>query len=324
MPEMHWIYYADADQRTGEKAVDDDLLCQGKLVFLRHRWLRGEKSTGKVTVLTRWEDPTSFLARVGKNLHLKKLGGPSPYGVSPRTRGCVESDTGWSVGALNPARFAGYHFEDDFAHRSPVVWVSDSPSGTVDRNKHASIGAMIKGIGIHAGAGTKKFRIWTCNKDPDLLLELMLPWQPGPHNLRAFAVEYLAYLAPNLEAEEALDAASDGYLPPEAPADWHFSLEPTSISLGEGEEATVDVTVSAPTPGRAAFAVRVFEKGEPDNFVISPIVEVEQTVQGAQAEVRRLEAAADAEKARIQHEISAKKIERLKEEARKHPHPKPQ
>jgi hypothetical protein len=59
MPEMHWIHYRD-DQKKEERVVSDNLLCQGKIVFLRHSWLTKKEETGKVTALTRWEDPTKF------------------------------------------------------------------------------------------------------------------------------------------------------------------------------------------------------------------------------------------------------------------------
>jgi hypothetical protein len=322
MPEMHWIHYADAGQRTEETLVDDNLLCQGKIVFLRHSWLTGEEPTGKVTALTRWEDPTNYFKRVLQRLHIKQVGEPSVHKVK-RTKGYVESTTGWSVGALNPARFAAYHFEDGFDHRSHPVWVSDSSRKMISTSAEAGLAATVHGIGGKLGFGRGTVRVWTCNKDPELSLEFMLPWQSDTHDLRAFAAKYLGYLAPYLDVEEALEAGSDGYLPRDKPADWGFSLEPNSISLDEGGEATVAVTVSAPTPGKAAFAVRVVEQGNPDNFVVSPIVEVEQTEEGAEEEARRLQEEAATERVRSQHEIAAKTQAQLKVKLLQHPPPKP-
>jgi hypothetical protein len=315
MPELHWIHYADP-AKSNEKFVDNNLLCQGKIVFLRHCWLTGESPTEKVTALTRMEDPTSFFGRILRRLHIRKIGAPSVLGVTERVEGEVESTTGWSVGALNPARFAAYHFEDGFGHQSPPIWVSDSARGSAENMVEAGIGATYQGAGGYVKTKRHTFVIWTCNKDPDLSLELMLPWQSGTHDLRAFAAEYLGYLAPYLDIEETLDAESDGYLPREVPEGWDFSLERDFITLGEGEGAAVDVTVSAPTPGRAAFAVRVVEQGNPDNFVVSPIIEVEQTQEDLQEEERRQQAEEEKEKEARRHEMVVEKQRRLSEIAR--------
>lgn len=41
-----------------------------------------------------------------------------------------------------------------------------------------------------------------------------------------------------------------------------------------------NANVSALTVGKAVFAVRVVDKANPNNFVVSPIVAVEQTMEG--------------------------------------------
>jgi hypothetical protein len=276
MPELHWIHYADLKRKSKETVVDNNLLCQGKVVFLRHSWLSGEDPLNEVTALTFQEDPTWFFWQILKSLRILKFGAPSEYKVIPLAQGGVESAEHWSAGARNPSRFAAYHFEDGFGNRSPTIWVTDSARKKTSTSGAVGIGAMWESMGAKVHGGRHTLRVWTCNKDPDLTFELLLPGRSGKQDLWSFAAEYLGYLAPNLAAEEALDVASDGYLRREVPSGWDIRLERDSISLGEDEAAAIAVTISAPSRGTTAFAVRVAEKSNPDNFVVSPIVEVHQ------------------------------------------------
>jgi len=124
-------------------------------------------------------------------------------------------------------------------------------------------------------------------QDPDLELELLLPWQQdrdaeafGPRTVLDVLRDETEAAATDLNINgeslwETVRQSLGPYLPPEMPGGWSIAItDDMTRYLGAGEESIVTVEFDCPEDGAVAFSVRatdvsVTDNPEEDNYYIA-------------------------------------------------------
>jgi hypothetical protein len=175
----------------------------------------------------------------------------------------------WEASAGGPSRLARYHIEDDLGSpQSAVLWVTGK---RVVVERQGGLGAFFKGVTL--GVKQIVWRVKAC-EDPDFEVSLLLPWDEGSGSLVRHVKECFQYFLPDADADEAFDAAKASYFPSEPPEGWSLTLDKGYVHLEKGAEDSITLSVTAPTSGHMALALKLTEPGEEEG-VISEIVELD-------------------------------------------------
>jgi hypothetical protein len=151
-------------------------------------------------------------------------------------------------------------FSDDQLHHSPVLHVSRV--GTV--RPSAGLAATLPHVPVVGPTLEMEMEI-VASIDPLIDLSVMTPWGQGGADMREFLFELAADSTETGDDPGATAELLTSYLQPhlQRPDGWEFSLSRPQLNLGEGERAEFVVRLYAPTPGSAAFAIRMTAVDQP-------------------------------------------------------------
>ena len=276
---LHWI-------ANGDRAVMDDLTVpEGEVVLLQEDWAARQRPTYFRIELA----SGGFIDSVERFFGFTPSGDPETDTLSVvDTDSCrVESDGTWTAATPGPDHQAEYVFLDDFNHESPVIYVTDNGlSISVEGVRGAEVTNELGGVPYRLEAGKEQLFVeFSVNSDMDreLAVELLLPWEENPEqNLRLFTIDYLNYVADLSEEpfepnQSLFDEFSSGFFPEEAPAGWEAFTDTEVVSVSSEDSSQVTVVFSTPDDGQGAFAVRLVDTSDPSAFVVSNIIEIQQT-----------------------------------------------
>ena len=287
---MHWCEAQNTSANLGSGAVYD-----GKEVRMRADWLKNYSEPTWFEVHEEAFFLRKLMRRLGNRWHPM-----SPFVTETKTPGITQSRDTWKVMVSKVAKQSSYYFTDDQRNRSGRLMVSDAThwvthSGVVVDELHGetsahgvALGATVSG---HAGKTTIVHGT-RATKDPRLVIDVLTPNADGPLSLarhvqrllleklypdeRRYAEDY-----PNAPADLTLDAvieAADGYLEPRA--EWWPTVSRDDDSdelLVVDEFRSAEIFIDIPdflfnTTIRTAYALRLTDVENQDNFVISDIV----------------------------------------------------
>lgn len=165
-----------------------------------------------------------------------------------------------------------YRFNCDHYHWSEELHVTQTRFAVV----HANIGG---GLAVPTLGGTATMRAGfgrvainvRAVQDPQIEASIVWPWSEQLDLADLIRSDIVPEATSrDTEIEDLLSEM----LPTATPSNWDIRLDTPSINLDEGEEVTLRVSVNAPTPGRAAFAVALRDVDQ-DQLLVSEVFEYE-------------------------------------------------
>jgi hypothetical protein len=275
--DLHWVH---SDRVAA--VIDGKAVRQDKSVRMRADW-RLDCASPKCFFI---HEESFFLARL-----VRRLGGSwhpmasfRAYDAAP---GMSLSVDVWETGTRNVPGQSRYFFTDDAYNASGVLTVS-SATHYVSKTQVESGGRMVAvvpgvtEIGIRAAAGGATIVHGIgATEDPRLRVTLMVPWGQGDADLLGHLRHRLSSPRVELGNKEPTDSdlrqASQGFLSAD-PGPWvpnlRDGMEEITVDVDEerGVEVRVDLVFPKALSTRTAYALRVTDTADPDNFVVSDVV----------------------------------------------------
>ena len=278
---LHWC-----DSSAVMRILDGGSVQVGKPVIMRADWLPG------------YDEPTTFDPHEEASLLQKiwrKLGGRwhpmNPLLAYTPVPGISLAREPWIAGVSEVTRQSGYYFTDHRGHASGSLHVSGATSWTRTTTCIWNGVELVlpAGFGVKIPAEVGDTTVVTgvgANKDPHLRVDMLTPWAEGelnlPRHVRMLVDEQFDRLLRNgLEAgfdrpsDGALFEATDGYLSTDVPWTPQLSEDSYEIDVDDLQPGRVEVLLppeAAQRPCKTAFALRLVNVEDPDDYVISDIV----------------------------------------------------
>lgn len=164
-------------------------------------------------------------------------------------------------------------FRDDYGNRS--VRIKRVRLGDVKfktEGKPEVHGTNVGGISVETDVGMAI--------DPTVHVTVLLPWHTTGDRDLTDLNNHVDQLARNFshDVDEDYKAVTTALrrifadsLPTEPPRGWRFSVEPDELSAKEGSSERLTINVSTPSPGFAAFALRLTSTDDPELSAVSDI-----------------------------------------------------
>jgi hypothetical protein len=286
---LHWCQAENVSTILGSGDAYD-----GKEVRMRADWYDGYREPKWFEVHEEAFFLRKLIRRLGNTWHPL-----NPFVTETKTPGLTHSRDKWRVLISKVSKQSSYYFTDDQKNQSGRLLVSAAThsvthSGIMINEVH--VGAKSHGIGVGVTVSGQAGKIDVSHnvratQDPRVVVDVLTPNGDGPTSLTRHVQRLLLerlhpdsdytgdYLKVPAElATAALIEAADGYLTPGQ--DWSPSIPGDDIELVIDEYRPGEIRVSIPdwllnTTSRTAYALRVTDVENHDNFVISDIVMVD-------------------------------------------------
>jgi hypothetical protein len=256
---------------------------ENKEVFLSlSEWRDGQKPEGFFVA----ESMPTFIQKVGAALHLKekerqtvpveKLEGTTAIGR-------------WTALATDHSKQSRYRFSDQWRHTSGSLYVSSTRwiVWKALRQAGRDIGidavvptpaAILRGhFGLAAREALIELGITTVD-DPDLRIELLVPWGETQEELRSYLHACVRHFFVSDQDEAVSEFLSSAF---QTSSGWKIDLVAAPrVHLGEGESIRVPIRISAPIDGRMVFALKVSDLNSPEDFSISDPIQIQAWPRG--------------------------------------------
>lgn len=216
------------------------------------------------------EVPSAFLAILLRLLRIERNPvTPVSLKAVKVAKGVSESEHTWSAAVPPNRTHVEWFFTDDKGFVSPQICVTKRAVSTREGRLGATVGigptALIPAPELQVRADVEhKVITVEAVTDPVLRAELILPWEADVGDLRkVIHADISERVIKDLPAERREEADSllaellAQYLPNTPPPRWEITTRTEAFEVGPDAPAEVKVLVLAPTPGRAAFWVRL-------------------------------------------------------------------
>jgi hypothetical protein len=144
-----------------------------------------------------------------------------------------------------------------------------------------------------AGFSGKFGLVLAAPADPDVLIDLILPWSNddhaigvGPKTVEGLLHDEAAEAAKDLDIDpdqlwEQISPTFSPFLPTQQPEGWEIFMPTRELHLSEGEERAIEIEFNCPTDGACMFALKVQDVADDDEslddngyFVSDPVAMV--------------------------------------------------
>ncbi len=293
MTETAYLHWCDAQDTR--QVLDLDAITDGKLVRLRADWLDGYQQPNGFRISEELFFLTKLWRRLGGHWHPA-----APLATDPATDRITFSRDGWRARPSRVSRQSSYFFTDNQGNTSGSLTVS----GATTWVKHTGfafngVKVAVSGIGLemsiggHIGSETITHGVHAA-VDPVLNVEVLTAGGDGELDLVEHVRQLLVertdpdeegrYAGGRLELAEsltrdALIAVADGFLS-DAPGGWVPEVSPESQVLEVDADRPGEIAVDIPSyvfkeAGRTAYALRITNTENLDDYVISDLVTIE-------------------------------------------------